>query len=393
MRDVAIAGVHMTSFGKFLDRSLKDLTREAVTGALQTAELDSTHVQVAVVGNAVAGLMTGQEMIRGQVVLRELGIGGIPIINTENACASSSVAFHLAWLYVASGMCDVALAVGVEKLYHEDKGRSFKAIGTAVDMELAERDAAAGAGETRSRFMDVYADLACEHMRTFGTTREQFARVAEKAHVHGSLNPKAQYRDVYSVDEILASPMVADPLTRLMCSPIGDGAAAAVLCSADRMRSLTQRPIYVKASVVTSGSDHAPGAPHTVTRAAAAAYDMSGVGPRDLSIVECHDGSAPAELLHYEELGLCGPGEGGRLIETRATYFDGTIPVNTSGGLIARGHPIGATGIAQIHEIWLQLREEAGPRQVHRPRVGLTHNSGGRVRGDSAVVSVHVLSV
>lgn len=390
MRDVAIIGAGMTSFGKFLDRGLKDLAGEAVTGALESAGVDRSQLGAAVVGNAVAGLMTGQEMVRGQVVLRELGIGGIPVINTENACASSSVAFHLAWMYVASGMCDIALALGMEKLYHEDKRRSFQALGTAVDVEAGfEAD---GAGERRSLFMDVYASLACAHMERYGTTREQFARVAEKNHFHGSLNPRAQYRSRYTVEEILASPVIADPLTRLMCSPIGDGAAAAVLCAADKARSFSAQPVYVRASLVTSGSDPGAGEPDTVARIARSAYEMAGVGPSELSVVECHDGSAPAELLHYEELGLCAPGEGGRLIDTRATYFDGAIPVNTSGGLIARGHPIGATGLGQIHEIWTQLLGTAGERQVSEPKVGLTHNSGGRVRGDSAVVSIHILS-
>jgi acetyl-CoA acyltransferase len=412
MRDVAVVGAYMTKFGKFLDRSLKDLSGEAVVGALEIAGIEKSQVEVAVVGNAVAGLITGQEMIRGQVVLRELGIGGIPIINTENACASSSTAFHVASMYVASGMYEIALALGMEKLYHEDKRRSFQALGTAVDVESRQQlearaqaretanwessvtpTPAKGAGETRSMFMDVYASFARQHMEKFGTTARQFARVAEKNHFHGSLNPKAQYREVYSIEDILASPTIADPLTRLMCSPIGDGAAAAVLCAATTARRLTSSPVYVRASVLGSGMERAPGDPDTVTRIARSAYEMAGIGPEDLSLVECHDGSAPAELIHYEELGLCGLGEGGRLIDDKATYFDGRIPVNTSGGLIARGHPIGATGIAQIYEIWTQLRGEAGPRQVRNPKVGLTHNSGGMVKGESAAVSVHLFSL
>ncbi len=410
MRDVAIVGAGMTNFGKFLDRSMKDIAGEAVKGALDSAGIDKSKLQVAVVGNATAGLITGQEMIRGQVALREMGIGGIPIINTENACASSSTAFHVAWMYVASGMYDIALAVGMEKLYHEDKTRSFKAIGAAVDVEWVQQmaaqakaaeekkkadnpDVAEGAGEKRSMFMDFYAAFARSHMAKFGTTKEQFARVAVKNHYHGSLNPHAQYREVYSLEDVLASPPVAEPLTRLMCSPIGDGAAATVLMSAEMAKQFTTKPVYVKASVLGSGFDRAPGDPDVTQTVARKAYEMAGVGPEDLSVIECHDASAPAELVLYEELGLCGPGEGGKLIDSKATYVDGPIPVNPSGGLISKGHPIGATGVAQIYEIFTQLRGEAGERQVKNPKVGMTENGGGMVKGDPAALSVHILTV
>jgi acetyl-CoA acetyltransferase len=411
MRDVAVIGAGMTKFGKFLDRSMKDLTNEAVTAALDSAGMDKAKLEAAIVGNAAAGLITGQECIRGQVVLREMGIGGIPIINTENACASSSTAFHMAWLYVASGMYDVALAVGLEKLYHEDKRKSFAAIGAAVDVEWAQQMQAAmaaskgngeraeqpaaseGAGEKRSMFMDFYAAFARQHMQRYGTTKEQFGRIAVKNHYHGSLNPHAQYREVYTLEDILNSPPVAEPLTRLMCSPIGDGAAAAVLCSAEKAKQFTNKPVQVLASTVGSGSDHAPGEPGITERVAKQAYEQAGVGPEDLNVIELHDASAPAELVLYEELGLCGPGEGGKLIDARATYFDGPMPVNTSGGLISKGHPVGATGVSQIYEIFTQLRGEAGERQVANPRIGLTENGGGMVKGEAAALSVHVFSV
>jgi acetyl-CoA acetyltransferase len=399
----------MTRFGKYLDRGLKDLGREAVEGALQSAGTDKAELQVAVVGNAAAGLVTGQEMVRAEVILREMGLGGIPMINTENACASSSTAFHLAWLYVASGMYDVALALGVEKLYHEDKKRSFAAIGAAVDVEIMQKiiaaasadrkpdgekkDAAAGAGESRSLFMDLYAALARDHMRRYGTTKEHYARIAEKNHFNGSLNPHAQYRERYTVDEILASPPVAEPLTRLMCSPIGDGAAAAILCSEEKARQLTTKPIWVRASVITTGQDHAPGEPGIGDRVAATAYEMAGLGPDDISLAEVHDATAPAELVLYEEMGFCPLGEGGRLIDSGHTRLGGKLPVNTSGGLISKGHPIGATGSAQIYEIFVQLRGEAGERQVKGAKVGLTENGGGMIRGENAVASVHILSL
>lgn len=411
MRDVAIAGAGMTNFGKFLDRSMKDIAAEAVNNALDSAGIGKEKLNVAVVGNATAGLITGQEMIRGQVALRDMGIGGIPIINTENACASSSTAFHVAWMYVASGMYDIALAVGMEKLYHEDKTRSFKAIGSAVDVEWVQQmqaqaaaakerdkndnpDVAEGAGEKRSMFMDFYAAFARSHMAKYGTTKEQFARVAVKNHFHGSLNPHAQYREVYSLEDVLTSPLVAEPLTRLMCSPIGDGAAATVLVSPEIARQLgTQKPVWVRASVLGSGFDRQPGEPDVTQTVSRKAYEMAGVGPEDLSVIECHDASAPAELVLYEELGLCKPGEGGELIDSKATYFDGPKPVNPSGGLISKGHPIGATGVAQIVEIVTQLRGEAGDRQVKNPKVGLTENGGGMVKGDPAALSVHILTI
>jgi acetyl-CoA acetyltransferase len=402
----------MTDFGKFLDRGMKDLAREAVQGALDSAGLDKSKLEAAVVGNATAGLITGQEMIRGQVALRDMGIGGIPIINTENACASSSTAFHVAWTYVASGMYDVALAVGMEKLYHEDKTRSFKAIGSAVDIEwlqqMQEAAAAAkeakakdqdnpgvaeGAGERRSMFMDFYAAFARSHMERYGTTKEQFARIAVKNHYHGSLNPHAQYREVYTLEDILTAPPVAEPLTRLMCSPIGDGAAAAVLVSPEIARQMTTKPVWVKASVLNSGFDRKPGEDDVTTVTAKKAYEQAGVGPEDLNVLEVHDASAPAELVLYEELGLCAKGEGGALIDSKATYFDGPKAVNPSGGLISKGHPIGATGVAQIYEIFTQLRGEAGDRQVKNAKLGLTENGGGMVKGDPAAVSVHIFAV
>ena len=413
MRQVAIIGAGMTKFGKFLDRSLKDLGREAVEEALRSAGVEKADIEAAVVGNAAAGLITGQECIRGQVILREMGFGDIPVINTENACASSSTAFHLAWLYVASGMCDVALALGIEKLYHEDKRRSYQAIGAAVDVELVQQILArmqeeaaakakepaatapggAGAGQSRSMFMDIYAALARNHMQKYGTTKEQFAKVAVKNHYHGSLNPHAQYRERYTLEEILDSPLVAEPLTRLMCSPIGDGAAALIVTTAEKARQYTTKPVLVRASVLGSGKDLAPEEPTAGTRMARRAYEAAGIGPQDVNVIELHDATAPAEIVIYEELGLCAPGEGGRLIDSGYTDLGGKAPVNTSGGLLSKGHPIGATGTAQLCEVFWQLRGECGDRQVKEARVGLTENGGGMVRGEPAAVSVHILGV
>ncbi len=410
MRRVAVVGAGMTHFGKMTDRGLKAIGREAVEAALKESSVDKSQIEAAIVGNATAGLITGQEMIKAQVILREMGFGDIPMINTENACASSSTAFHLAWMYVASGMYDVVLALGVEKLYHEDKTRSFRAIGSAVDMEAiqellkqtAERgrtqgekagDGGAGAGEKRSMFMDFYAAAAREHMKRYGTTAIQFAKVAVKSHENASLNPYAQYREKYSVEEVLNSPMVAEPLTRLMCSPIGDGAAALVLCSEEKAKQFTTKPVWVTASILGSGKDRAPGEPGVTTRMAQKAYKMAGVDPDDIDVIELHDASAPAELMEYEELGLCKVGEGGRLIDEGVTSLTGKIPVNPSGGLLSKGHPIGATGCAQLTEIFWQLRGQCGDRQVKGgdAKIGMTQNGGGMMRGEAAAMAIHIL--
>jgi acetyl-CoA acetyltransferase len=406
MRDVASVGVGMTRFGKHLDRSMKDLAREAVESALKDAGVDKQAIQAAAVGNAMAGLMTGQECVRGQVVLHEMGIGEIPVVNTENACASSATAFHLAWLYVASGQYDCVLALGMEKLYHEDKKRSFQAIGSAVDVELMRQIVEAmkaqqqpgggggsGPGQSRSMFMDFYALAARAHMQRYGTTKEHFAKVAAKNHVNGSLNPHAQYQTPCTVDEVLRSPVVAEPLTRLMCSPIGDGAAAAIVCSAEKARRLTNKPVWTRASVLGSGKDRDPGEPGIVARVAKRAYETAAVGPQDLHVVELHDASAPAEVIAYEELGLCPEGEAGRLVDDGTTELGGRIPVNTSGGLLAKGHPVGATGVAQICEIVWQLRGQAGKRQVPNATIGLTQNGGGMVGNEAAAMAVHIFTV
>ena len=400
MRQVAVVGAGMTRFGKHQDRSMKDLAREAVENALRAAGIEKEAIEAAAVGNAVAGLITGQECIRGQVVLREMGIGGIPVINTENACASSSTAFHLAWLYVASGMYDTVLAVGMEKLFHPDKKKTFNAIGSAIDLGLADEFArqmsgeqATGAGESRSVFMDYYANLARAHMARHGTTREQFARVAAKNHTNGSLNPHAQFQTPRTVEDILAAPLIAEPLTRMMCSPIGDGAAAVVVTTAEKARQLTAKPVYVRASIVASSQQHAADEPGIVTNAAQKAYTMAGIGPEEVRVVEVHDATAPAELIVYEELGLCRVGEGGKMIDDGVTKLGGRVPVNPSGGLLAKGHPVGATGVAQISEIFWQLRGEAGKRQVPGARVGLTENGGGVLGNENAVASVHIFTL
>lgn len=403
--DAVVAGVGMTRFAKHPDRGLKDLGAEATTAAVADAGIDLDDIDAAYVGNCAAGLVTGQESVRGQVVLSPLGVGKIPIVNVENACASGSTALYQACAMVTAGMHDVVLALGVEKLTHPDKARSFAAFAGAMDVdELAEMMAALaesaekaegsseGAGRSRSMFMDVYAMAARNHMARYGTTRRQFAEVAAKNSFHGSLNPNAQFREELSVDDVLADRLIVDPLTRSMCSPIGDGAAAAVVMSRGEARRLgIDDAVSVRTMVMHSGWNHTDDEPDTVRLCAAEAYEQAGLGPGDLDAVELHDASAPAEIIGYEQLGLCPEGEGGKLAESGDTRLGGRLPVNTSGGLLRKGHPVGATGLAQVFELTLQLRGRAGPRQVEGARIGLAQNGGGKKGNDAAAMIVTVL--
>jgi acetyl-CoA acetyltransferase len=398
----------MTRFGKHMETGLKALGREALLAALADAGVEKELLEAAYVGNAMAGLVTGQECIRGQVVLRSAGIGAIPVINVENACASASTAFHQAVAMVDAGVYGVVLALGVEKLYHADKKVSFAAIGSAVDTEeiakiieglkkgaaaQGAKQASGGAGEKRSVFMDIYAATARHHMEKYGTTARQFAAVAAKNAKNGALNPKAQFQKELTVDEVLGSPMIAEPLTRPMCSPIGDGAAAAVIVSESKARELgISQPVYVDACVLRSGWDHGVGEEGTVERCVREACEKAGIGPGDLDVVECHDASAPAELMYYEEFGLCRPGEGGALIDSGATQIGGRVPVNPSGGLLRKGHPVGATGLAQITELVEQLRGQSGSRQVEGAKVGMAQNGGGSIGTDAAAMCVTIVS-
>ena len=405
--DACLAGVGMTRFGRHLESGLKALGAEAVREALADAGVAPERLQAAFVGNAAAGLITGQESIRGQVILRGMGLGRLPVVNVENACASGSTALHQACAMVSAGAYDVVLALGVEKLYHPDKKRTFSAFSGAVDVEAlaailaglqrnAEQggaaQAASGAGEKRSMFMDLYALAARAHMARYGTTREQFAAVAAKNSYHGSLNPRAQFREALTIADVLAAPMVAEPLTRPMCSPIGDGAAAVVVVSPRQARALgIRQPVRVAATALCSGWDHGDDEPGTIEVCAAEAYEQAGIGPSDLDVAEVHDASAPAEILACESLGLCPVGEGGKLVESGATRLGGRIPVNPSGGLLRKGHPVGASGVAQIVELTEQLQGRCGARQVEGARVALAQNGGGNIGTDAAAMCVTVL--
>jgi acetyl-CoA acetyltransferase len=403
-----VAGVGMTTFAKHRDRSLKSLAAEAIQSALRDAGLQPGDLQAAYMGNAAASIITGQVCVPGEVVLREMGIGRIPVINVENACATASTALNQAAAMITLGAYDVVLACGYEKLTHEDKARTFSVFTGAVDVESMDRltsdietrmrevgiEPEPGSASSRSLFMDIYATEALAHMRKYGMTREQLAAVPAKNSRHGSLNPRAQFREVLTVEQVLGAREIVYPLTLPMCSPIGDGAAAVVLVSEEKARHLGLRDrVTIRSSVLQTGWDHAESDPSAVFRAASdAAYAEAGVGPRDLDVIELHDASASSEILHTEYLGLCTQGDGGRLVQSGATTLGGRVPVNPSGGLLRKGHPIGATGIAQIVELAEQLQGRSGARQVDGARVGLAENGGGYINGDVAALVVTVLT-
>ena len=391
MRDVAIVGVGAHPAGKFPEKALKDLGREAIWNALRDAGLGPEAIQTAYVGNSLGGLLTGQEGIRGQVVTQEAGLGGIPVINVENACASAATALRGAWLEVASGLVDVAIAIGVEKMFVGDISRSISAIAADSELELSRM----GMQFTASYAIHPKINLK-GRMKQYGWTTEDFAQVAVKNSHNGSLNPYAQHRRELTVEAVLGSRMIADPLTLYMCSSIADGAAAAILCPLDMAEKLSDRkPIRIAACALRSGAYRFPddGAEDSVTLTANEAYEKAGIGPEDVDVVEVHDAMAPAELMIYERLGFCGEGEGPRLVNDRITTLDGSRPVNPSGGLCARGHPVGATGLLQIAELVWQLRGEAGERQIgNSPKVAMAQNQGGLLLGqDSAAYAVTLL--
>jgi acetyl-CoA acetyltransferase len=389
--DIYVAGTGMTRFGKQPDRTLRSLAEEAVRDALADAGAQPEAVEYAFFSNAVAGLITGQACIPGQVALRHTGLLGIPIVNVENACASGSTAFSLACNTLAAGAADVAIVVGAEKLSHPDKARSFAAFASGYDQEEPPTLTVGASGAARSVFMDVYAQMARDYMARSGATAEDFAAITVKAHRHGALNPKAQYGGAVTVDEVLGSRAIVDPLTLLMCSPIGDGAAALVLANERGLRRMQATPVRVLAATLVSGRDRVNGDATAPQRAARIAYERAGVGPGDVDVIELHDAAAPAELIVTEELGLCDPGGGPELLRSGATALGGRVPINPSGGLLSKGHPVGATGCAQLVELADQLRGRCGDRQVPGARIGLAENGGGFLENDPAVATVTIL--
>jgi acetyl-CoA acyltransferase len=384
MRDVVIIGVGMTRFGRFFDKSTQDLGREAIWSAIEDANISPKQIQVAYVANALSQQLNELKGIVGQHVLTSAGIDRIPVTNLENACSSASSALRLAVLEVASGNYEIALAAGVEKMYTGDTAKAAASMASGTPY--------AKYGFT---FVAEYALNLRKWMRKYPAMKvEHFAEVVVKNSRNGSLNPYAQFRKPLSIEDVLNSRMIANPLTLYMCSGIGDGSAAAIVCPREIAHKYTSKPlIEVAACELVSGSFTYPDEPHEPcsSRAAKQAYEKAGIGPEDVNVAEVHDAMAPAELKLYEELGFCKEGEAARMIDEGTTMITGRIPVNPSGGLAAKGHPVGATGLAQIAEIVWQLRGEAGERQVSNPKVGLTQNQGGLVAGDNAACVVTIL--
>ena len=393
MVEVVIAGAGMTAFGKFLDRGVRSLTAEAVAAAMADANASYADIGLVVFGNAMSGLVTGQECIRSEVALRGTPLTGQPMINVENACASGSTAVHVARMAVASGQCEVALAIGAEKLTHPDKTVAFKAMESALDQEeLADLKRSFGIVDgSRSIFMDVYAKLTRAYMAKSGATAEDFAAVAVKSHRAAALNPKAQFRKEVTLAEVLASRVIADPLTLLMCSPIADGAAAVIVTTEAWAKKHGADYVRLSASAVATGKGDGDG-PTAAQLAARRAYEQAGVTPSDVHVAEVHDASSPAELIYYEELGLCAEGDGPKLLRSGATDLGGRISVNPSGGLLSKGHPVGATGVGQLVELMDQLRGRSGARQRPGAKVALAENGGGYIGEDSAVGVVTILT-
>lgn len=391
MRDVFVAGAATTAFGKYLDRSVRTHAEQAVREALADAGGQPDDVDAVYFANASGGVMTGQEMIRGQVTLRRTGLLGVPMVNVENACASGSTAVHLAWVSVASGAVDVAMAIGAEKMTHADKARTIAALDGAVDPE-EHLDSIGQGGRSRSLFMDLYARTARRYMEWTGATAHDFAEVAVKSHANAAHNAKAQYRESLTVDEVLGSRSIAEPLTLPMCSPVGDGAAALVLASEVGLRRLDAEAVQVLASAVLSTRDNGSNGASAVTRAAFRAYAHAEITPEELDVVELHDAAAPAELVISEELGLAEEGGGGVwMLRSGDSQIGGRLPLNPSGGLLAKGHPIGATGCAQIVELADQIRGRCGGRQVAGAEIGLAENSGGWLGDGPAVATITIL--
>src|SRR5215472_17124782 len=363
MREVWIRGAAMTRFGKHVHRTARELVEEAVAGTLADAGIEAGDVQGVYVGNAAAGMLGGQESIRGQVVLRNTGLLGASIVNVENADASSSTALHVGWQSVAGGMRDCVVVLGYEKFDHADRTRSWRAVNATMDLTELADVFGPDAREERS-IMDLYgASAAGEENERFSP--ELLAEVSVKNHYHGSLNPRAHYQEALTAEQILGSRVVAGPVTRLMCAPFSDGAACLVLCAGGSGR--TRAPgVRIASSVLGSGRGDDEGRPHSVAETGREAYERAAVGPEDLD----------AE----------------RLVRDRSTWLGGRLPVNPSGGLLARGHPLGATGAAQVVELVWQLRGRCGARQVPSARVALAQNIGGWVGTDVGSVCVHVLT-
>ena len=411
MNPIYITGIAMTVFGRHVDRSLHDLAGEALQGALKDAGCRNSDLGAAYYAGMTNGPLQGQIAIPGQVVFSKIGIEGIPVYNIENACASGSSAFNLAVQSLKAGTTDVALALGAEKMNIPDKAKAFSIFEAGWDVSTAEENYAAlirmgegitpppGSESTRpySKFMAIYAALCRHHMKTYGTTQRQIAAVCAKNHQHSVHNPYSQFRQPFSIDEVLAAPPITYPLTLPMCAPLSDGAAAAILCTEEGLERIgadKRRCIKVAASVIRSFTHRRLDEPekHISRLAALQAYEIAGLGPEDMQVAEVHDASAMGEIIQSENLGLVPLGGGGPAAERGEFTLGGRIPINPSGGLESKGHPLGATGIGQLYELVAQLRGEAGARQVAGARHAIQENGGGMQGVEEAAVAVHILS-
>ena len=401
--DVFIAGISMTRFGKRPDQSVKSLTAEAVTAALADAGAAVGDIEAAWFSNTRQPMLEGQNTVRGQIALRPLGLTGIPVVNVENACASGSTALLSAIHWIKAGAGDIALIVGVEKMVWPDRPERVAAA-FAGGTDIHDREGIVAyirsmggedPGPDRSLFMDLYAAQARAHMARHGTSQEDFARIASKNHTAGALNERAQYRTPMTVDQVMADKPVVFPFTRAMCAPVSDGAAAAVICSAAGLARLRgpSRAVRVRACVLVSASDRAANdfENHIGRRAAAKAYEQAGIGPVAVDLAEVHDATSYAEVQQIENLGLAEPGTVGARLQAGDFALGGRTPVNPSGGLVSKGHPVGATGIAQLFELTTQLRGEAGARQVEGARIAAAENGGGFLGVEEAATVVTVL--
>lgn len=377
MSDAYVVGVDMIKFGRFPDKTVPQIGAQAALLALDDCGLTIHDMEALYCGNL--GQASGMV---GQRILQEIGQTGIPVVNVANACATGATAFREGWAAVKAGLYDLVLAVGVEQM-----GKGL--LGGAGGGSGISREGLLGSGTMPS----VFAEAGLEHTRKYGTTFAQFAKVSVKNHHHSTLNPKAMYQIETPLEVVMNAEMISYPNTKLMCSVNVDGSAAAVICSEKKARELglMKRAVKVRASVLTSDPwqerDLVMPDVNSCTRLAAKkAYEMAGLGADDIDLVELHDCFATAEILHYENLGLCGPGEAGRMIDEGQVALGGRIPVNVSGGLLSKGHPLGATGIANIYEVTAHLRGEAGKRQVEGARIGMTH-----VIGLGSACGIHIL--
>jgi len=457
MRDVYVIGADTIKFGKYLDKTIPDLTNMTVSSCLKDAKVSKKEIEALWFANSAWGEYGRQVCIRAQVALRQMGIDSIPMTNVENACAGGSTAFHHAWLGVASGLYDITMAVGAEKIYDKNQSLVFSSFLTGLDVGnlsetlktynqygMSDKDKLAmsnhlkryrdiskkkkkrkslsqkyhdlrdsivvairigesmgydllkelrrlGSGD-HSPFMDVYGYSARKHMEKYGSTIEQLALIASKNHFNSSLNPNAQYNFKVSQEDVLADRLVTWPLTRSMCAPVGDGAASAILCDENTVKrlGLFSRAVKVRASVLGSGRERTLDEMDIAERLSKKAYSIAGIGPKDINMAEVHDATAYGELHQTETLGFCPEGEGGIFAESGATALNGKIPINPSGGLESRGHPIGASGLAQIHECVTQLRGEAGKRQIGNANIALAENGGGALGNEEAAMCIHI---